>query len=359
MTQDTLDPISSQAALDWYLEHREDDLRTATLRKYESALRIFIDWTDEVGIDDMNDVKGRQLMQFKTWRKQEADLATVSLNGNLAILQRFLRFCENIDAVPEGHADRVPMPNVPEAEEVNYEVPSDEEVEAIKFYFRQFERSSRRHVEFELIAEVGMRLGAVRAMDTEDFDPEEKTIYLRNRPEGPDEYGTPLKNDAKGERIVNISPELRNLIVAYIDHRRNDVTDEYGREPLFTTASGRPTTATIRRDFYKMSRPCVYGNECPHDRAVEACDAATNANAADCPSRFSTHPLRKWAIMKQLDQGIPKELLSDRVDVSVPVLDKHYDHRTEEQKSRRRLEVLEANMQQYAMTDGGQPDEDH
>ena len=45
----------------------------------------------------MNDVGGRQLMGFKTWRKSETDLETVSLNGNLAILQRFLRFCENID----------------------------------------------------------------------------------------------------------------------------------------------------------------------------------------------------------------------------------------------------------------------
>ena len=42
-------------------------------------------------------------------------------------------------------------------------------------------------------------------------------------------------------------------------------------------------------------------------------------NAADCPGRFSTHPLRKWPIMNQLDAGVPKELLSDRVDVSVPV----------------------------------------
>jgi hypothetical protein len=57
--------------------------------------------------------------------------------------------------------------------------------------------------------------------------------------------------------------------------------------------------------------------------------------------------------MNQLDSGVPKELLSDRVDVSVPVLDKHYDQRTEEQKSRRRREVLEANLNQYAMTDGG------
>lgn len=100
MSQETLKSIRPRDALDWYLEHREDDLRTATLRKYHSALNIFVDWTDEADIDDMTDVQGRQLMEFKTWRKQDADLATVSLNGNLAILQRFLRFCEHIEAVP-------------------------------------------------------------------------------------------------------------------------------------------------------------------------------------------------------------------------------------------------------------------
>lgn len=48
--------------------------------------------------------------------------------------------------------------------------------------------------------------------------------------------------------------------------------------------------------------------------------------------------------MDQLDAGIPKEILIDRVDVSVPVLDKHYDHRTEARKSQRRREELEALM---------------
>jgi len=57
--------------------------------------------------------------------------------------------------------------------------------------------------------------------------------------------------------------------------------------------------------------------------------------------------------MSQLDAGVPKEVLSDRVDVSVPVLEKHYDQRSEERKSRRRREELSANLPQYAMTDGG------
>jgi len=317
MAQDDLEPLAPRDALDWYLEHRRDGLRTATRRKHRSALGTFVDWTDEEEIENMNDVGGRQLMQFKTWRKSEAALVTISLNGNLAILQRFLRFCENIDAVAEDVAERVPLPNVPPEEEVNYEVPTDEEVGAIRSYYRRFEYASRRHVEFELIAEVGIRLGAVRAIDLGDFDADEKVIHLRHRPEGTDDYGTPLKNGPDGERIVNISDRLRNFVVDYADHNRADVTDTYDREPLFTTSGGRPSTATIRRDFYKMSRPCAYSDDCPHDREATDCDAAKNANAADCPSRFSTHPLRKWAIMRQLDAGVPKELLSDRVDVRV------------------------------------------
>lgn len=300
----------------------------------------------------MNDVGGRQLIRFKTWRKNEAELNTVSLNGNLAILWTFLRFCEAIDAVHEGVADRVLLPNVPPEEEVCEVVPDDEEVEGIRSYFRRFEYVSRRHVQFELIAEVGLRLGAIRAIDLEDFDPDGMVIHLRHRSESPDDYGTPLKNGRDGERIVNVTDRLCEFLADYIEHNRHDIVDEYGRHPLFTTTAGRVSTATIRRDFYKMTRPCVYSGTCPHKQEISGCEATKNANAADCPSRFSTHPLRKWAIMNQLDVGVSKELLSDRVDVSVPVLDKHYDQRTEVQKSRRRREELEKYLREYSPDTG-------
>ena len=51
--------------------------------------------------------------------------------------------------------------------------------------------------------------------------------------------------------------------------------------------------------------------------------------------------------MNQLDAGMPKELLSDRVDVSVPALDKHHDQRTEERKSKRWREELEKHLYAY------------
>jgi hypothetical protein len=154
-------------------------------------------------------------------------------------------------------------------------------------------------------------------------------------------------------RIINISPGVAELLTDYSRQNRHDVTDTFGREPLFTTPNGRISTTTIRRDFYKLTRPCEYDPDCPHGRDISDCEAAQNAQAAACPSSFSAHPLRKWAIMAQLDVGVSKELLSDRVDVSMPVLDKHYDQRSKARKSRRRREALEANLSQYAKTDGG------
>lgn len=348
MSPDELESLSPRDAVEWYLEHRRDDARVATRRKIASGLGIFVEWTDEVSIDDMNDVGGRQLMEFKTWRKSETDVSTVSLNGTLAVLRRFLRFCETIGAVKEDLADRCPLPNVPRDEEISDVVPTDDEVKAIQDYYGRFEYASRRHVQFELIAEVGLRLGAVRAIDRDDVDDDKRIIHIRHRPEEPEDYGTPLKNGPDGERIINLSPSLAEIIQDYIEHNRIDTVDKFGREPLFTSSQGRVTTATIRREFYKLTRPCKYGGDCPHAREISDCEATKNTKAAECPSRFSTHPLRRWSIMHQLDAGISKELLSDRVDVSVPVLDKHYDQRSEERKSKRRLEELERNLPEFS-----------
>lgn len=166
-------------------------------------------------------------------------------------------------------------------------------------------------------------------------------------PEGDEEYGTPLKNGSNGERLVNISSGLSKLLADSTEVRRTDVEDRFGRNPLFTTSQGRITTSTIRRNCYKMSRPCEYTNECPHDREISECDAINSRDAVTCPSSYSTHPLRRWSIMHQLAEGVRKELLSDRIDVSAPVLEKHYDQRSEERKSEQRRAALAQHLPEF------------
>lgn len=343
MGERTLEPITPKDAEEMYLEERKT-AAYATREKIKDVLGVFTEWTEEDGLTNMNDIRGRQLRNFKNWCQTNSDNNTVSLNGIMGVLRRFLVFCVDIEAVYPNVPNKTPIPNVPDEAEVSDEKPNDELVEAVKEYLETHEPSSRRHVEHRLITELGDRVGAIRGIDVGDVDVEEQVIRLRHRPEKEftDKRGTPLKNGKDGERNQNISQELAELIQRYLDNpERPDVVGEFGRKPLLTTTGGRPNITTIRRDLYKLTRPCMYTGECPHDRRKESCKATKSRFAYDCPSSHSPHPLRRWSIEHQIEKGVSKELLADRVDVSVPVLNRHYDRRSEERKRQHRLELLE------------------
>lgn len=343
MPNDPLEPIPPDRASKLYRDHRLEDASFDTRSTIDEGLDIFVEWCNHINLTNMNNVRGRQLMQFKSYLKESTNRNTMSLNGVLCVLRRFLVYCVQIEAVERGVPDKVPISNVPDEEQVNYDKPSDKQVNESVAYLDKYEYASRRHVQFTLLKEVGFRVGEIRAIDLEDIDLDKKYIQMRHRPERdrPDVKGTPLKNGTDGEREVNISTDVAGLIHAYLTNpERYDVTDKFGREPLLTTDEGRVTISTIRRDLYKLTRPCVHADRCPHDRDIDTCDATINENASACPSSHSPHPLRRWSIEFQIDAGVPKEELVDRVDVSLSVLNKHYDTRSEKRKRKHRLETL-------------------
>jgi len=183
MRQHRLEPIGPADAAEMYIEEREEDASYATILTIEGGVGLFVEWTGEAGIDNMNDVRGRQLRNFRKWCKKTSDNNTVSLNGVMSILRRFLVFCVEIEAVYSNVPDKTPMPNVPDGEAVSDEKPTDEEVEAILEYLETHEPYSRRHVEFRLMQELGDRVGTVRAPDVRGVDVENRVIRLRHRPE--------------------------------------------------------------------------------------------------------------------------------------------------------------------------------
>lgn len=350
MTTDDLDPITPQTASDMYYDEREDDAsHSSMIETIRPGVDLFVQWCDTAGIENLNEVRGRELKQFKSWCKEHTDNNKVSLNGILAVVRRFLMFCVTIEAVDKDVPDKVPTSNLSDDEEVCYEKPPRKQVEQVLEYLETYEYGSRRHVEYAVIKEIGDRVGALRGIDIEDIDLEDQVIRFRHRPEkDADVKGTPLKNGTDGQRSVNISKELADVIRHYLENPcRDDVTDKFDRDPLLTTESGRPAVGTIRRDLYKLTRPCVYSNTCPHDRDIETCEATKNGNASECPSSHSPHPLRRYSIEHQIDRGVPKDELCDRVDVSVPVLNKHYDTRSEERKRKQRLKTFEKLFEGY------------
>jgi len=334
----TLEPISPAEAKEMYLDARKHEVSQSTLDGYHYRLKHFIRWCEQVeGLDNMNDLTGRKLQQFKTWRRDDGDLKPITLEGNLDALRVFIRWCESIDAVQTGLHEKIVMPVLKKEDEQAQSILDGDEATAILEHLRRFKYATRPHVVLETLWDTGMRLGALRTVDIGDYDSDEEHLRLRHRPD----TDTPLKNGKEGERLVALRPKTCRVIDDWLAHNRHNVTDDHGREPLLTTKNGRIQASSVRDEVYYVTRPCFYGGECPVGRDPDDCEATDYGHYSKCPSNVSPHDVRRGSITHHLSEDVPEKVVSDRMNVGMDVLDKHYDKRSEEVKMEQRRGYLD------------------
>jgi len=339
-TMTDLEPMTPAEAKAMYLDARKGEVSESTLDGYHYRLKHFIRWCEDVEkIDNMNDLSGRDLQRFKTWRRDDGDLKPITLEGNLDALRVFLRWCGTIDAVdPELHEKlEVLMPSLDKEDEQSNSLLEPSDAIAVLDHLRTFEWASRSHVLVGVMWHTGIRLGSVHALDRGDYDGDAERLELHHRPES----GTPLKNGDEGERMVALDADVCRAIEDYIDTHRYDVVDDHRREPLFTSRHGRMDRSSIRDAVYMVTRPCYYGGECPEGRDPDDCEAAEYLHYSKCPVNVSPHDIRRGSITHHLSEDVPEKVVSDRMNVGQEVLDKHYDKRSEEVKVEQRRSYLE------------------
>ncbi|UVE50590.1 site-specific integrase [Haloferax larsenii] len=350
MTND-LDPITPESALSYYLDARQYDLSDDTLRSHRYRIESFIRWLQSPEYGDgevlnMNDVDLRTVHAYRVFKREEnfegdEPCNAVTMQGQVSTLRVFFQYIADIDAVPEELADRIRLPRLQHGEDVSESVLDSERANAILDYLHKWEYASSEHVAFLILWRTSCRLGGLRALDVSDFDREERALCFRHRPK----TDTGLKNGARGERDVSLKPRVAAVIEDYIDGpHRHRVTDEFGRSPLVTTVKGRPSPTTIRLWCYKWSRPCAIGEVCPDGRDLDECEATSHNAASKCPFSVSSHPVRAGSITAFRDAGAPREVVSDRGDVSEKILEKHYDRASSRQRMRRRQEFIPDNL---------------
>lgn len=337
-----LEPLAPREAIELYLDHREPELSQKSIENHRYRLRAFVTFCNEEGIENLNTLTGRDLHRFRVWRrngeskKEKYDeISKVTLYGNLQTLRKFLEFCASIDGVEKGLRERVLIPDVEDAEEAKDEHLDEERAKAILEHLNRYEYASRAHVVMALLWHTGMRLGTLRSIDVEDFDAEGRCIDLHHRPE----TGTPLKNKHAAERSIAVGEYHAEMIQEYIDRKRFDVTDDYGRNPLITSRQGRLTATPLRRECYQWTQPCEI-RECPHGKEKSSCEFRSKDRLVRCPSAHSPHEVRRGSITKHLREGTPRDVVSDRMNVTQDVLEKHYDETTDRERMEIRREFL-------------------
>lgn len=345
-TSQSLQSMTPREAVDKYFEHRDFD-RTSTVGTQESSLyNHFVVWCEEIReVDEMRSLQGSDLADYRVWRRDKAServekLSPKSDETQQKITRTFIKHCETFDAVRSGLHEYVLIPNLDKDDEVREEIIDSESAKAILSWLRKYQYGDVQHIVWLLLSACGARIGGIHSLDTADFGRGDEGPYLkfRHRPE----TGTSLKNGKQGERRVSIKASTADVLDDYLEDNRNEITDEFGREPLLTTRHGRLAKSTIRNYIYAWTRPCAIGKECPYQKNPQECEAAQRNNwAFKCPDSLSSHPVRKGYITRELSAGTPKHILSDRCDVTEKVMDKHYDHRTEEEKMAARKTALE------------------
>jgi site-specific recombinase XerD len=333
----SLEPITPEKAVEMYLTDRQSEVADSTICSHRSRLKPFLRWCNKEDIDNLNELTGRRLQEYRLWRREDGDINVVTEKTQMDTLRVFIRWLGTIDAVSPDLHTKVLSPDLSSGDNVRSVMLDPEEAEKLLEHLSKFRYASRPHVVIGLMWHSMMRIGAIHAADTTDYDPEDQVIKLVHRPE----TGTPIKNGEDGERHVALSDTVCDILDGWITHQRPEVTDEHGREPLITTAEGRAHTTTIRGDCYRSTRPCFYTGECPHDRSIDECDAAEYGSASQCPSSVSPHALRRGGITHHLDSGVPKDVVTERADVSAEVIDKHYDQRNKKEKMEGRREYLD------------------
>lgn len=103
---DGLEPTTPAEAVEWYFTERDPELAEKTKQNQRYRLDKFIEFCSEYNIDNLNNLIGRDLHRFRTWRSEQVE--TVTLRSNLQTLRVFLGFCAAIEAVEPGMRERVP-----------------------------------------------------------------------------------------------------------------------------------------------------------------------------------------------------------------------------------------------------------
>lgn len=357
MSDDDLQPLGPREAMEMWLERQRSEKADESVQSYRYRIDQFVSWCEQEGIENLNTLDGRDLYRFDSYRRGQ-DLSVSTLNNQFGTLRLFLEFCADIEAVEDGLARKLDVPELTKAERANEEKLPTSRAKTIDEKLSRYERASLDHALFATAWETGCRLGALRALDVEDCYLDEDDLERLAHEEDLDESGlfktaeqndveslideisvpfvffrhrpdseTPLKNQEGGERPVSLTDDLGELLQDYIEVNRPNVADEYGRNPLFASkkGGGRMSKGAIRRRFYIITQPCRYGS-CPHNRDPDECEALDHGREQRCPSARSPHKIRTGSITWHRDAGWPPEALAEKVNATPETIREHYDH---------------------------------
>lgn len=88
------EPITPNRALEPYLTDKENELTEASHAAHKYRFRHFIRWCNQEVINNLNELTGRLLHEYRLWRREDGNLNKVSEKTQMDTLRVFNRWLE-------------------------------------------------------------------------------------------------------------------------------------------------------------------------------------------------------------------------------------------------------------------------
>ena len=215
MATNELNEIDPESAYEMYLADREPNVSPSTLYAHRSRLGHFVRWCDKNEIETIAELAGRDLHQYRLWRRDDGDLNRVSEKTQMDTLRVFIRWCEHIGFAANDLHLAVQSPSLESGDNVRDMMLKADRADEILDYLSKYEYASLAHVTLLLLWRCGLRIGAAHALDVDDYEPVELSVEVVHRPA----TDTPLKNKSDGERHVAIDEGTRAVLDDWVDEQ--------------------------------------------------------------------------------------------------------------------------------------------
>jgi len=337
-TDHDLREVSAQRAAKRFKKWAKEEYQPSTYENHCTTVNMFVAWLSDTDYT-LATIDGWALGEFQDWLREQ-DYANVTRKQYLSQLNVFLRWAARREVMREGLDDKVELPDLSRDDVRSDTSIGPDRVQRILDYMDRYQRASREHIIVLLLFRTGARLGALRGVDLSmvHLQSDNPRIEVRHRPE----IGCPLKNGERNkreaERPIVIGEETAQIVAEFIEHHRMDVTDDHGNRPLLTTKYGRVSDSVIKKTVRQWTCPAATDGDCPiHDHRPSRREVGSCANECE---HTNAHSLRKASITHFLNRGVSVEVVSDRMNVSIETIKKHYDRPTDDERAARQEDAM-------------------
>ena len=77
--QDDLEAFDPRTARELFIDHKQGGVADATLQNYRYHLKPVVEWCDNENIDNLNKLSGRNVQQYRLWRKKKSKLSRMTV----------------------------------------------------------------------------------------------------------------------------------------------------------------------------------------------------------------------------------------------------------------------------------------